>query len=44
VIQSKEKTRRREPAGGAFKHKFRYLDFVVVEPEPLIPLVFEPLV
>lgn len=39
-----EKNRRRESAGGAFKHKFRYLDLVVVELEPLAPLVFEPLV
>ncbi len=35
------KTRRREPAGAAFKHNFRYLD-LVVEFEPLVPLVFEP--
>jgi hypothetical protein len=32
----------REPAGAAFKHNFRYLDLVVVEFEPLVPLVFEP--
>ena len=37
---------REKPAGvnrrAAFKHNFRYLDFVVVEFEPLVPLVFEP--
>jgi hypothetical protein len=43
-VFGQRKTHRREPAGGAFKHNFRYLDFVVVEPEPLDPPVFEPLV